>query len=142
MRLQGAIFSIEDAVLNHEGLDKALSLLKMEGVWLYAVTDMERADAISAVEERREAAYFRGVLTARETGCAADEAKMFEKAARRLRSEPETTAVFAGRPLALRNAKAAGFRTVAVAGAASPEEWAEMKEEADEAVECYREFFS
>ena len=32
MRLQSAIFSIEDALVGHAGVDKVLSILKMEGV--------------------------------------------------------------------------------------------------------------
>ena len=49
MRLQSAVFTLEDTLFTpddaaREGLDKALSLFKMEGVWLGAVTvDIERA---------------------------------------------------------------------------------------------------
>ena len=45
MRLQSAVFTLEDTLFTpdgaaREGLDKALSLFKMEGVWLGAVTAM------------------------------------------------------------------------------------------------------
>ena len=48
MRLQSAIFTLGDTLFTpdgaaREGLDKALSLFKMEGVWLGAVTALRRA---------------------------------------------------------------------------------------------------
>ncbi len=142
MRLQSAIFSIEDTIVGRGDADRVLSLLKMEGVWLYAVTALPREDAERALRESGAEEYFRGVLTADETGCAADSAQMLEKALRRLRSEKRDTIVFTGRLAALRNAKAAGFRAAAVRGAAEPEEWASMRAEADEVVENYGDFLT
>lgn len=142
MRLQSAIFSIEDTLAGHEEVGKVLSILKMEGVWLYAVTDMERRAAGQALAQCGVAELFRGILTAGEAGCAASDGKMFEKAMRRLRSERRDTIVFAGRLDALRAARAAGFRAAAVKGAADAREWAEMRAEADEIVERYGDFLS
>ena len=142
MRLQSAIFSVEDTLIAHEGADKVLSILKMESVWLYAVTDMERGEAEQALREMGILEDFRGILTAREANCAASDAKMFEKAMRRLRSTLRDTVVFAGRLDALRNAKAAGFRVAAVKGAADADEWAAMRAEADEVVEQYEDFLA
>ena len=50
MRLQSAIFTLGDTLFTpdgaaREGLDKALSLFKMEGVWLGAVTALSAKDA-------------------------------------------------------------------------------------------------
>ena len=49
MRLQSAIFTLPDALLDggvlRPGADKVLSILKMESVWLYAVTALDRAEA-------------------------------------------------------------------------------------------------
>lgn len=50
MRLQSAIFTLGDTLFTpdgaaREGLDKALSLFKMEGVWLGAVTAFSAEDA-------------------------------------------------------------------------------------------------
>ena len=46
MRLQSAIFTLPDALLDggalRPGADKVLSILKMESVWLYAVTKRRR----------------------------------------------------------------------------------------------------
>lgn len=142
MRLQSAIFSVEDTLIGHEGADKVLSILKMESVWLYAVTGMERGDAEGALREMGILEDFRGILTAQEANCAASDAKMFEKAMRRLRSTLRDTVVFAGRLDALRNAKAAGFRVAAVKGAADADEWAAMAAEADEVVERYEDFLA
>ena len=142
MRLQSAIFSIEDTLTGHAGADKVLSILKMESVWLYAVTDMERGEAEQALREMGLSDYFRGILTASEANCAASGAKMFEKAMRRLRSTLRDTVVFAGLLDALRSAKAAGSRVAAVKGAADAGEWAAMAAEADEVVERYEDFLA
>ena len=142
MRLQSAIFSIEDALVGHAGVDKVLSILKMESVWMYAVTDLPRAEAERALRDAGLTDYFRGVLTAQEANCAASDAKMYEKSMRRLRSTLRDTVVFLGRLDALRNAKAAGFRTAAVKGAADPDEWATMCTDAEEIVEDYADFLA
>ena len=142
MRLQSAIFSIEDALVGQEGVDKVLSILKMEGVWMYAVTDLPRAEAERVLHDAGLTDYFRGILTAQEANCAASDAKMYEKAMRRLRSTLRDTVVFLGRLDALQNAKAAGFRTAAVKGAASPDEWALLCAEAEETVNRYEDFLA
>lgn len=142
MRLQSAVFSVEDAVVGREDVNKVLSILKMEGVWLYAVTAMERAEAEAALAEAGAAEFFRGVLTERETKCPLDGAAIYEKAMRRLQSTPRDTVVFTGRLAALRGAKAAGLRVAAVAGAAEADEWAAMRAEADEIVERYADFLA
>ena len=142
MRLQSAIFSIEDTLIGHEGVDKVLSILKMEGVWMYAVTALERAEAERQLRDAGLFDYFHGILTEREANCAASDAKMFEKAMRRLRSTLRDTVVFVGRLDALQNAKASGFRVAAVKGAADADEWAAMRAEADEVVEKYEDFLA
>lgn len=142
MRLQSAIFSIEDALVGHAGADKVLSILKMEGVWMYAVTDLPRAEAERALHDAGLSDYFRGVLTAQEANCAASDARMLEKAMRRLRSTLRDTVVFLGAPEAVHNAKAAGFRVAAVKGAADVEGWAAMCAEAEEIVEDFADFLA
>ena len=59
MRLQSAIFTLGDTLFTpdgaaREGLDKALSLFKMEGVWLGAVTALSAEDAQKALEKAGE----------------------------------------------------------------------------------------
>ncbi len=140
MRLQSAIFVVEDALAGRDDADKVLSLLKMEGVWLYAVTDLGRSEAEAALG--RNAEYFRGVLTAKEAQCGTGDGRLYEKAMRRLRSEKRDTIVFTGRLTALRAAKEAGFRTAAVRGAADADEWASLCAEASEVVENYHDFLA
>ena len=62
MRLQSAIFTLGDALFTpdgaaREGLDKALSLFKMEGVWLGAVTALSAEDAQKALEKAGPGSY-------------------------------------------------------------------------------------
>ena len=125
MRLQSAVFVIEETLPGREDAGKVLSILKMEGVWMYGVTALERAEAERALAD---------------AGLA--DAKLYEKAMRRLRSEPRDTIVFAGRLDSLRAAKAAGLRTAAVRGAADADEWAAMCAEAGEIVERYADFLA
>ena len=56
MRLQSAIFTLPDALLDggalRPGADKVLSILKMESVWLYAVTALDRTEAQALLVKR------------------------------------------------------------------------------------------
>jgi len=141
MRLQSAILTLPDALLDgeagREDADKVLSILKMESVWLYAVTALDRKTA----EERLRAAgldgYFRGVLTEREAGSPVYSEAMLEKAMRRLRSQKNDTVVFTGTLAGVEAAKRAGLRAVAVGGAAGEGEWAKMRALADYELPCY-----
>ena len=142
MRLQSAIFVLEETLPGRADAAKVLSILKMEGVWMYAVTDMARSAAEDTLRSLDLSDYFRGVLTAAEANCPATDARMFEKAMRRLRSTARDTVVFVGRLETLRRAKAAGYRTAAVGGAAEPPEWDAMCAEAEEAVASYAEFLA
>ena len=122
MRLQSAIFTLPDALLDggtlRPGADKVLSILKMESVWLYAVTALDRAEAQALLRSAGIEGDFRGLLTEREAGCAVCSGTMLEKAMRRLRSQKADTVVFTGTLALVETAKAAGFRAVAVGGAA------------------------
>ena len=139
MRLQGAVFCVEDTLLGHEDADKLLTLLKMEGVWMYAVSARERAEAQALLKRGGFDGYFRGLLAAPEANCTPD-ARMYEKAMRRLCSGEHDTVAFVGHLDALRAAQEAGIRAAAVKGAADEAEWAAMCEAADEVVERYADF--
>ena len=123
MRLQSAVFTLEDTLLAPDGsaredLDKVLSLFKMEGVWLGAVTALRADEAQKALERAGLSSYFRFVLTEDVALCGVDSATMFERAMKRLHGQKDDTAVFSGSLSAIQNAKNAGFRTVAVQGSA------------------------
>lgn len=96
MRLQSAIFTLGDTLFTpdgaaREGLDKALSLFKMEGVWLGAVTALSAEDAQKALEKAGLNSYFRFVLTESVALCKADSGTMFERAMKRLHSQKDDT---------------------------------------------------
>lgn len=135
MRLQSAIFYLPDALLDGEapraGAEKVLSILKMESVWLYAVTALPRDEAENALERAGLRGFFHGLLSEADALCSVYSETMLEKALRRLRSQRVDTVVFAGTRAGVETAKAAGFRAVAVGGAADAAEWAAMCERAD-----------
>ena len=114
MRLQSAIFTLPDALLDggalRPGADKVLSILKMESVWLYAVTALDRAEAQALLRSAGIEGDFRGLLTEREAGCAVCSGTMLEKAMRRLRSQKADTVIFTGTFALVETAKKAGFR--------------------------------
>ena len=122
------------------GADKVLSILKMESVWLYAVTALDRAEAQALLRSAGIEGDFRGLLTEREAGCAVCSGTMLEKAMRRLRSQKADTVVFAGTLALVETAKAAGFRAVAVGGAAEGDEWRQMCALADYELPHYEDW--
>ena len=147
MRLQSAIFMLEDTLLRgdgtvREGLDKVLSIFKMESIWLYAVTGKTHAEGEEALKRAGLADYFRGVLSEDIARCPYDSGTMFERAMKRMLADKQDTVVFAGRLAAIENAKAAGFRTVAVSGTADAEEWAKMTAIATETLENYGDYLA
>lgn len=144
MRLQSAIFTLGDTLFTpdgaaREGLDKALSLFKMEGVWLGAVTALSAEDAQKALEKAGLNSYFRFVLTESVALCKADSGTMFERAMKRLHGQKDDTVVFSGSLSALEHARDAGFRTVAVRGEADEEVWRAMRAAAAQSLENYSE---
>ena len=141
MRLQSAIFTLGDTLFTpdgaaREGLDKTLSLFKMEGVWLGA------EDAQKALEKAGLNSYFRFVLTESVALCKADSGTMFERAMKRLHSQKDDTIVFSGSLSAIQNAKDAGFRTVAVQGSAGAADWSTMQQLATQSLAQYSELLS
>lgn len=145
MRLQSAIFMLEDTLLRddgtaREGLDKVLAIFKMESVWLYAVTEKTHAEGEAELKRAGLFDYFRGVLSEEIARCPYDSGTMFERAMKRMLSDKQDTVVFAGHLAAIENAKKAGFRTVAVAGSADAPEWAKMTALATETLEHYGDY--
>jgi len=123
------------------GLVKFLSLLKMEGVWMYVATNTDRALAETALRHTGIDGYFRGLVTCREAGQGkGDGPEVYERALRRLRSNKKDTVVFEDALYALRTAKEAGFRTAAVYDPAEPEQ-EEMRRLAEYYITSYEEMF-
>lgn len=147
MRLQSAVFTLEDTLLAPDGsaredLDKVLSLFKMEGVWLGAVTALRADEAQKALERAGLSSYFRFVLTEDVALCGVDSSTMFERAMKRLHSQKDDTIVFSGSLSAIQNAKDAGFRTVAVQGSAGAADWSTMQQLATQSLAQYSELLA
>lgn len=136
---------IENFYQNHvkpkPGAVKFLSLLKMEGVWLYVATATDRPLAEAALRHAGIDGYFRGIITSKEAGQSKREGpEIYERAMRRLQSNKKDTVVFEDALHALRTAKAAGFRTAAVYDESEPDQ-EEMRRLADYYIRTYDEMF-
>ena len=143
MRLQSAIFHLEDTLLGPAGLpngaEQVLSILKMESVWLAAVTRLDRAAAEDALKQYGLTDYFRVLLSEQETKTNVLSAEMLEKAMRRLHSARMDTVVFCGTAEQISAAKSAGLRAAAVRTEKTGGEWEAMQTTADYAFADYRE---
>lgn len=141
MRLQSAIFYLEETLLaeNRESAEKVLSILKMESVWMAAVTALPREKAEAALKERKLLDCFRLILPQDEALVGVDSAEILEKAMRRLRAQKRDTVVFCATQKQLETAQAVGFRTVAVKTAVNADEWAMLAPLAAEAIEGFEE---
>lgn len=123
------------------GVKEALSLLKMEGVWMYIATATDRRLAEIALQHAGLTDYFRGMVTSWEAGQhKRDGPAVYEHALTRLRSTKKDTVVFEDAIYAVRTAKAAGFRVAAVYDA-SEDKQEEMKELADYYYRSFEELF-
>ena len=123
------------------GLERFLSLLKMEGVWMYVATATDRPLAEAALRTAGIEGCFRGLLTIQEVGKSKRESpEIYERAPRRLRSNKKDTVVFEDALYALRTAHEAGFRTAAVFDPSEPEQ-EELRRLADYYILSYEEMF-
>ncbi len=105
----------ENQVQPKPGVVKFLSLLKMEGVWMYIATNTDRDLVEAALRHTGLEGFFRGVLTCAEVGAGKkDSPEIYERAMRRLQSNKKDTVVFEDALHAIQTAKAAGFRVCGV----------------------------
>lgn len=124
------------------GVQKFLSLLKMEGVWMYVATATDRRLAEAALKHAGIDRYFRGMLTCPEIGHGKnDSPEIYEMAMRRLRSTKRDTVVFEDALHAIQTAKAAGFRVAAVYDPSAEEDQAEIRRIADYYIRSFEEMF-
>lgn len=121
------------------GVERLLSILKMEGVWMYVATATSRPLAEAALVTAGLGGYFRGLVTCGDVGHEKDHPAVYETALRRLRCRKEDAAVFEDSLFALRTAKAAGFRTVAVYDPSEPNQDA-LRAEADEYLRSFEDW--
>jgi len=137
---------VEDYYMNHAeakpGVKKVLSLLKMEGVWMYVATNTERRLAEAALKHAGIRDYFRGVLTCGEVGAGKkDSPEIYERCLTRLQSHKRDTVVFEDAVHAIRTAKAAGFRVCGIYDPSAEADQAEIQELSDYYIRSFEEFF-
>lgn len=122
------------------GVERVLSLLKMEGVKMYVATATDRPLAEVAMERTGLTKYFQGLITCREAGAGKRESPIvYEKALRRLQTTKEGTMVFEDALYAIRTAKAAGFRVVGICDPSEPDQ-AAVEAESDYYIRTFEEW--
>lgn len=129
-------------VLAKPDVEKLLSILKMQGVWMYVASATDRPLVETALRHTKLDGYFRGILTASEAGAGKDDPRIFEKCLTRLRCRREECVVFEDFLPAARTAKAAGFRVAAVYDAVSEADQEALSAMADYYIRSYGEFLS
>ena len=140
MRLQGAIFDFDETLFDAAGallpgLERFLSLMQVESVWMYAVTARPAAEVQQALKTKRLASYFRGVLSAPEHGTTIEDAALYQSAVRRLRTAPPATAVFTRREALIAPLHAVGLPVILVGAGHT----AQAQAEAEQVIETYEE---
>lgn len=122
------------------GLEKFLSILKMEGVWMYVATATHRRLTEKALKTAGIDHYFRGIVTSTDAGNHKSEsAEIYEMALRRLQSNKRDTVVFEDALYAIRTAKAAGFRVAGVYDVTQEADQLEIQRLSDYYIRSYEE---
>ena len=132
----------ENEVQPKPGVEKFLSLLKMEGVWMYIATNTDRDLVEAALKHTGLEGYFRGILTCGEVGVGKkDSPEVYERAMRRLRSNKKDTVIFEDALHAIRTAKAAGFRVCGVYDPSAEDDQEDIKSLSDYYIRSFEEMF-
>ena len=122
------------------GVEKFLSILKMEGVWMYVATATHRRLTEKALKTAGIDHYFRGIVTSADAGSHKSEsAEIYEMAMRRMQSNKQDTVVFEDVLYAIRTAKAAGFRVAGVYDSMSEADQPEIQRLSDYYLRSYEE---
>ena len=124
------------------GLKEFLSLLKMEGVWMYVATATDRHLAQAALRHAGIDGYFRGIITCQEVGHGKDSPEIYERAMTRLQSNKRDTVVFEDALHAIETAKAAGFRVCAVYDSYAEAEQDKIRALSDYYIRSFEDMFT
>lgn len=124
------------------GVAKFLSLLKMEGVWMYVATATDRHLAQAALRHAGIDGYFRGIITCQEVGHGKDSPEIYERAMTRLQSNKRDTVVFEDALHAIETAKAAGFRVCAVYDSYAEAEQDKIRALSDYYIRSFEDMFT
>ena len=124
------------------GVAKFLSLLKMEGVWMYIATNTDRKLVELALKRLKIDSYFRGIITCGEVGASKGESpEVYERAMRRLQSNKKDTVIFEDSLHGIRTAKNAGFRVCAIYDLTSDADQEEINRISDYYILSFEEMF-
>lgn len=96
------------------GVEKLLSLLKMNGVTMYVASATDRPLVEAALRRTDLMRYFKGIMTCAEAGASKTSPLIYEKCLTRLRCDKQHCIVFEDSLHAIRTASGAGFRVAAV----------------------------
>ena len=132
----------EQEVQAKPGVEKFLSLLKMEGVWMYVATNTDRDLVEAALKHTGLDGYFRGIMTCAEVGAGKkDSPEIYERCMRRLRSTKKDTVIFEDALHAIETAKAAGFRVCGVYDPSAEEDQDVIRGLSDYYIRSFEEMF-
>lgn len=123
------------------GVREFLSLLKMEGVWMYIATATDRPLVEIALARTGLRDFFKGIVTAAEAG-GKERPEIFERAMARLQSNKKDTVIFDDSLYAIRTAKSAGFRVAGVYDNAAKADQEEIKRLSDYYILSFEEMFN
>ena len=129
-----------EKVVPKPDVEKLLSILKMEGVWMYVATATNRPLAEAGLRRTGLDRYFRGILTCAEAGKGKDDPLIFEKCLTRLRCQKRDCVVFEDSLYAIRTAKAAGFRVAGVYDGCSEADQPDIRALSDYYIPTYGEW--
>ena len=124
------------------GVGRFLSLLKMEGVWMYIATATDRPLVEAALDHTGIRDYFRGIVTCEEAGAGKSRSPaVYERCLTRLRSTKEDTVIFEDSVQAIRTALAAGFRVAGVYDADSEAHQEEIRSTCEYYIRSFEEMY-
>ena len=104
----------EERVPLKEGVREYLNEFRARKIPMVIATSGDRRNIEAALKRLKIYSYFQGIYTCSEIGSGKDQPDIYFAAALQMDTDPEQTWVFEDTLHALRTAKAAGFRTVAV----------------------------
>ena len=116
----------EERVPLKEGVREYLNEFRARKIPMVIATSGDRRNTEAALKRLKIYSYFQGIYTCSEIGSGKDQPDIYFAAALQMDTDPEQTWVFEDTLHALRTAKSAGFRTVAVYDKSSDRDLAEI----------------
>ena len=121
----------EERVPLKEGVREYLNEFRARKIPMVIATSGDRRNTEAALKRLKIYSYFQGIYTCSEIGSGKDQPDIYFAAALQMDTDPEQTWVFEDTYQALRTAKHAGFKTVAVYDKANDKDLAQIWNTAD-----------